>query len=611
MTRWLILPLLVVVTTWSGGCGSEKETPTTQSSALETTPTVATEKPAPRADVPQFDLPDVDISGLPMILQTKIGDAHYQARQSPEAADKVGTLGMLYCVQGFPKPAVACLKQAAALAPEAPAWSYYLGLACEKAGDKAGAIAAYEKTLSVGDGYPPARIRLGGLLIDRQPERAAELFNEILKLLPESPAAQMGLGKLAQAAGRLDDAAGYYRRALEFASTYGPAHRALADVLRAQGKTEEAERHARQAVGGDEVTPLADPLETAMLERGLAVEAIVRTAITAAENRDLARADSMLRVASEIDPDNPVVRNAVAYLKLVQGQAAEAADIFRSLLEADPELHQAKSNLALALAAQKQYEEAERRLREVVAARPENTVALDRLCRLLSTQERSDEAMALVKQVLDAAPDDAALRLRVADMLARQGRLAEAMEATRAALALRPTYSAARNSLGELLLHTGDLEGARREYNTALENNPADMTARLALTRIALSQKDYTAAEHMLRGGLGHAPDSPEAPSFANTLAWILATSPNSAQRKGEEAAKWAEWACERSNYSDPAHLDTLAAAYAEAGRFDDARRWISEAIRLAQLTRQANLMRDCQQRQALYAENKPFHEAE
>ncbi len=64
-----------------------------------------------------------------------------------------------------------------------------------------------------------------------------------------------------------------------------------------------------------------------------------------------------------------------------------------------------------------------------------------------------------------------------------------------------------------------------------------------------------------------------------NTLAWILATHGDAKIRNGKEAVKHAEALVKLSVRREPAHLDTLAAAYAEYGRFKDAVRTQKEAI--------------------------------
>ena len=57
----------------------------------------------------------------------------------------------------------------------------------------------------------------------------------------------------------------------------------------------------------------------------------------------------------------------------------------------------------------------------------------------------------------------------------------------------------------------------------------------------------------------------------ADTLAWMLATSPYSEMRNGAEAVRYAGHAASLANRQDPELLDTLAAAYAENGDFDQA----------------------------------------
>lgn len=56
-----------------------------------------------------------------------------------------------------------------------------------------------------------------------------------------------------------------------------------------------------------------------------------------------------------------------------------------------------------------------------------------------------------------------------------------------------------------------------------------------------------------------------------NALAWVLATDRDERLRDGAEAVKWAEAVCQKGNSATAAYLDTLAAAYAEAGRWEEA----------------------------------------
>lgn len=74
-------------------------------------------------------------------------------------------------------------------------------------------------------------------------------------------------------------------------------------------------------------------------------------------------------------------------------------------------------------------------------------------------------------------------------------------------------------------------------------------------------------------------------PEFAlahNNLAWLLATCPEDDLRDGAAAVTSAIKACELSGFTNARYLDTLAAAHAEAGDFDEAVKRATQAVELA-----------------------------
>ncbi len=88
-----------------------------------------------------------------------------------------------------------------------------------------------------------------------------------------------------------------------------------------------------------------------------------------------------------------------------------------------------------------------------------------------------------------------------------------------------------------------------------------------------------------------------------NSLAWLLATCPDAKYRNGSQAVEHATKACELSSWKNLGALDTLAAAYAEAGDFEKAVEWQTKAVSMAS----ENEKPDYQSRLDLYRAGKPY----
>jgi len=80
-------------------------------------------------------------------------------------------------------------------------------------------------------------------------------------------------------------------------------------------------------------------------------------------------------------------------------------------------------------------------------------------------------------------------------------------------------------------------------------------------------------------------------PEILNNLAWQLATSPDPKSRDATQAVQLALRACEQTRYEKAVFLGTLAAAYAEAGKFDDAVATAQRACDLAAKNGETNLL--------------------
>ena len=188
-----------------------------------------------------------------------------------------------------------------------------------------------------------------------------------------------------------------------------------------------------------------------------------------------------------------------------------------------------------------------------------------------------------------------------------QGLASDAIAEYRAQLAADPNNAAAHFFLGVLLFGCSQEQEAAQHFQEVLRLEPAsgEAHARLGLI-LDRQQKTSEAVRHYrealrLRAAM---------PVVANNLAWILATHPNPKFRNGREAVQMARRACIQTSYKQPVMLGTLAAAYAEAGRFEDAVRTGEQARELAQAAGQMELAEKNAKLIELYRAGKPYREA-
>ena len=95
--------------------------------------------------------------------------------------------------------------------------------------------------------------------------------------------------------------------------------------------------------------------------------------------------------------------------------------------------------------------------------------------------------------------------------------------------------------------------------------------------------------------------------AIANNLAWILATHRDAALRDSAKAIRLAEAATQGAGAMDPGRLDTLAAAYASARRFDEAVRTGQHALRQASVAGDEELARQIREHLAHYEAGRPY----
>jgi tetratricopeptide (TPR) repeat protein len=95
--------------------------------------------------------------------------------------------------------------------------------------------------------------------------------------------------------------------------------------------------------------------------------------------------------------------------------------------------------------------------------------------------------------------------------------------------------------------------------------------------------------------------------SAYNSLAWLWATCPQETYRDGKRALEYARKANELTYWEEPNYMDTLAAANAEAGNFDEAIKWQNKALSFPLFANNEGI--DARARLQLYTERKPYRE--
>jgi len=179
----------------------------------------------------------------------------------------------------------------------------------------------------------------------------------------------------------------------------------------------------------------------------------------------------------------------------------------------------------------------------------------------------------------------------------KQGRLPEALAHYTESLRLKPTAEGHVN-VGNTLVQLGKLTEAEAHYTEALRLQPTATDVYNNLGVLLARQGQRAKAITTLETALRYRPDSSQA---ANTLAWLLATQEHPSPREAAEAVRLAQEACQATAYREASMLDTLAIAYAAAGRMADAAQAAHQALAQAQATEQEALARQIQTRLADY----------
>ena len=175
-------------------------------------------------------------------------------------------------------------------------------------------------------------------------------------------------------------------------------------------------------------------------------------------------------------------------------------------------------------------------------------------------------------------------------------------------VAVTPENGMVQFPLAQGLEEEGQLRQAAVHYRMAIAMKPDVFHYQANLSFAALLNREgfYQEADSHLEMALQLTPDSAMA---MNNLAWMLATCPDAKVRNGARAVELGERLCEMTGYQATVGLGTLAAAYAEAGRYDDAIRTAQQAMALAQEHGETALARNNEALLQYYLAHKAYRD--
>ena len=433
-----------------------------------------------------------------------------------------------------------------------------LGLVFIKDGKTAEAIQEFRKALSIKPDYIAALNNLGNVFAnDGKVEEAVQAYQKALAVKPDDLSVLNDFGVLLAKDGKLEEAIAEYRKALKINPDFAEAHLNLGIALGHNGQREESIEQYRKAL--------------------------------------------------KIQPGYTEAWGNLGVALFSMGEKEQAIACYRKALEIDPTYVDAEYNLGYALALEGKTEEAIAQYRKALEIKPDYAFAFNGLGAAFYGKEEWDESIAQYRKALEIKPDFTAARRGLDKALLRKGEFDEVMARFNRTAASSPDLLTKWCNLGNDYLQTGNLDKAILCYRQATKANPrsADACANLGLA--SFQKGEIREAIDAWQRSLEINPDQP---SVQNNLAWLLATTPDASLRNGAKAVALAEQASHSDAGGNPVVLHTLAAAYAEMGRYGDAVATARRALEIAAAQKNDDLNAKLPMEIILYQADRPLRDA-
>lgn len=414
--------------------------------------------------------------------------------------------------QGNTDGALAAIQRAEKKDAKAPLFEHARGLLLQQKKDSAAARASFAKALEIDPTYFPAAYALGSMdVAEKNLAGAKKHFEAMLQRDP-----------------------GNYRAIL-----------ALADLKLRSGDPED------QVLAL--LTDAAKKNPTEVEARSALIEYHLRV-------KNLKAAASAAQDALSALPDNPILLDALGRAQFAAAEYQQAISAFNKMAAASPNSPQPHLRLADVFAARNDRGSAAASLQRALEVSPDLLSAQTRQIQLFVADKKFSDALAVARRVQKVRPKSGIGHLLESDVLMAQKQLDGATGALRISLAREPSTEAAVKLHGALLQlkKSGEAEALASAWR---KEHPKDTIFLLHLGNQALVAKNWPRAETLMAETLVALPDHVSA---NNNMAMALMN------QKKPGALTFAEKAS-RLAPNNPAVMDTLAAAMADAGQLDKA----------------------------------------
>ena len=215
-----------------------------------------------------------------------------------------------------------------------------------------------------------------------------------------------------------------------------------------------------------------------------------------------------------------------------------------------------------------------------------------------------DKAVADYTKAIDLGEDDTSIYINRGMANNARERWDDAIRDFDKAIMIDSTVGSTFAYRGYSYSRKGNFEKSMEDFSEAIRLDPNDVTSFATRGSSYFEHGDYAKAFDDLREALSLEPNNPEA---LNDIAWCLAICPDQSFRNSKQAVEYATKSCEFTKWKEGRTIDTLAAACADAGDFDQAVKYEKQAMTMPDMSDKDRA--EAQERVDLYQQQKPYRE--